>query len=68
MDVTVTHLANEIGDFRHLFLVTPKLGDGTTEQGTFLGGLEWTVMAPSTLDRMPDDSRYIGAHRPLLPS
>jgi hypothetical protein len=30
MDVTVTHLANEIGDFRDLFLVTPKPGDGTT--------------------------------------
>jgi hypothetical protein len=30
MDVTVTHLANEIGDFRHPFIVTPKQGDGTT--------------------------------------
>jgi hypothetical protein len=31
MDVTVTHLANEIGDFRDLFLVTPKLGELSTE-------------------------------------
>jgi hypothetical protein len=68
MDVTVTHLVNEIGDFRHQFLVTPKQGDGTTERGTFAGGLEWSVTAPSTLDRTPDDSRYIGAHRRLLPS
>ena len=34
MDVTVTHLVNEIGDFRHQFLVTPKRGDGTTERAS----------------------------------
>lgn len=30
MNVTVPHLVNENGDFQHLFIVTPKQGDGTT--------------------------------------
>jgi len=68
MDVTVTHLVNEIGDFRHLFLVTPKRGDGTTEQSSSERRAGWRVTAPSALDRMPGDSRYIGVRRQLLPS